>query len=159
RCAKVPRIPIGNAVDKRSSFGEATKARFGPFELDCRAGDLRRGGRTIRLREQSFQILLMLLKQPGEVVFRDEIRKRLWQNDTTVEFDHRINAAIKKLRDALGESAEQPRYVETVARRGYRFIGEVVVDRSYPAEPRGETETPGDVTEFHVPDPFVGKTI
>ena len=67
----------------------------------------------------------MLLEQPGEVVLREEIRQRLWPNNTIVEFDHSINAAIQKLRDALGESADQPRYIETVARRGYRFLGEV----------------------------------
>jgi serine/threonine protein kinase/Tol biopolymer transport system component len=99
--------------------------RFGPFELDVRAGELRKHGIRIKLREQPVQILLMLLEHPGDVVLREEIRLRLWPNNTIVEFDHSINAAIKKLRDALGESADEPRYVETVARRGYRFLGEV----------------------------------
>jgi cholera toxin transcriptional activator len=111
--------------------------RFGPFELDVRASELRKHGVRIKLREQSVQILLMLLNQPGEVVLREEIRLRLWPNNTVVEFDHGINAAIQKLRDALGESAGSPRYVETVARRGYRFLGEVErVGEPPPAHPQ-----------------------
>jgi eukaryotic-like serine/threonine-protein kinase len=106
-------------------FPQARLFRFGPFELDVRAGELRKHGIRIKVRDQSVQILLMLLDQPGEVMLRDEIRFRLWPNNTVVEFDHGINAAIQKLRDALGESADSPRYVETVARRGYRFLGEV----------------------------------
>ncbi len=99
--------------------------RFGPFELDSRAGELRKHGIRIRLQEKPFQILHMLVERPGEAILRDEIRLRLWPNNTIVEFDHSINAAIKRLRDALGESAEEPRYVETLARRCYRFIGQL----------------------------------
>src|ERR1019366_9013302 len=95
---------------------------FGEFELDVRAGELRNGGLRIRLQEQPFQILLMLLEHPGEVVTREEIRKRLWPNDTIVEFDHSIGTAIKKLRQALNDEAENPRYVETLPRRGFRFM-------------------------------------
>src|SRR5262245_13989880 len=80
----------------------------------------------------------MLLTKPGEIVLREEMRTRLWPNDTIVEFDHSINAAIKRLRDTLGESAEEPRYVETVARRGYRFIGQVEGEHVHPAEQRAE---------------------
>ena len=98
---------------------------FGDFELEVRAGELRKHGLRIRLQDQSFQILLMLLDRPGEVVLREEIRQKLWPNNTIVEFDHSINAAIKRLRNALGESAEEPRYIETLAKRGYRFAGEV----------------------------------
>src|SRR5215471_13340117 len=103
----------------------AGKLRFGPFELEPRSGELRKYGTRIRLQQQSFRILLMLLDRPGEVVSRGDIRLQLWPNNTIVEFDHSINAAIKRLRSALGESAEEPRYVETVARRGYRFLGNV----------------------------------
>jgi DNA-binding winged helix-turn-helix (wHTH) protein/Tol biopolymer transport system component len=99
--------------------------RFGPFEVDSRAGELRKHGIKIRIGQQSFQILLMILKRPGEVVLREEIRQKLWPLDTVVEFDHSINAAIQKLRDALGESADNPRSIETLPRRGYRFIGTV----------------------------------
>src|SRR6516162_2263362 len=98
---------------------------FGPFKLDLKAGELLQDGRKIRLQEQPFQVLKMLLEHPGQVVTREEIKKKLWPNDTIVEFDHSINAAIKKLRLALGDSAEEPQYVETVARRGYRFIAPV----------------------------------
>ena len=107
------------------SDSKARFIRFGPFELNVRAGELRKHGIRIKLREQPLQILLRLLEQPGEVVLREDIRLRLWLNDTIVEFDHGINAAIQKLRDALSESAGQPRYVETVARRGYRFLGKI----------------------------------
>lgn len=100
----------------------ARVVRFGPFELDVRAGELRKRGRKIVLQEQPFQILLMLLDRPGDVVLREEIRKRLWPNDTFVQFAPSINAAIQRLREALGDSADQPRYVETVARRGYRML-------------------------------------
>src|SRR5215510_8015557 len=110
---------------------------FGPFELDCRAAELRKYDRKIRLQEQPFHILLLLLEKPGEVVLREEIREKLWPNGTIVEFDHSINAAVKRLRDALGESAEEPRFVETVARRGYRFIGQVEMEHVQ-SEPRGE---------------------
>src|SRR5438552_1383315 len=95
---------------------------FGPFMLDLRAGELCKDGRKIRLQEQPLQVLRMLIEHAGEVVTREEIKQRLWPNDTVVEFDHSINAAIKKLRLALGESAEEPQYVETVARRGYRLL-------------------------------------
>ncbi|MGO9262570.1 MAG: protein kinase domain-containing protein [Bryobacteraceae bacterium] len=109
--------------------------RFGPFELDVRAAELRKHGIRIKLREQPVQILLMLLDHPGEEVLREEIRLRLWPNNTIVEFDHGINAGIQELRDALGESADKPRCVETVARRGYRFLGEVVRVGEPQAEP------------------------
>jgi DNA-binding winged helix-turn-helix (wHTH) protein len=95
---------------------------FGPFKLDLKAGELHKSGRKIRLQEQPFQVLKMLVERAGELVTREELRKRLWPNDTIVEFDHSINAAVKRLRDALGDSAEKPTYVETVARRGYRLM-------------------------------------
>ena len=96
--------------------------RFGPFEVDLRAGELRKYRRRIRLPEQPFQILRMLLESRGSVVLRDEIRGSLWPDNTVVEFDHSINAAVKRLRDALRDTANKPRYIETVGRRGYRFI-------------------------------------
>ena len=99
--------------------------RFGTFEVDLRAGDLRRNGIRVRLQEQPFQVLAVLLERPGEVVTREELHGRLWSSDTFVDFDHGLNAAIKRLRDALGDSAENPRFVETLARRGYRFIAPV----------------------------------
>ena len=105
--------------------GSAGILSFGGFEVDLRTGELRKHGLKIRLQEQSFQILAMLLEQPGEVVTRDQLRERLWSADTFVDFDHSLSAAINKLRAALGDSAENPRFVETVSRRGYRFIAPV----------------------------------
>ncbi len=99
--------------------------RFGVFEVDQRAGELRRNGSRVKLQEQPFQILALLLERPGEVVTREELQGRLWPADTFVDFDHSLNAAVRRLRDALGDSAENPRFVETVARRGYRFLAPV----------------------------------
>ena len=99
--------------------------QFGVFEVDLRAGELRRSGAKIRLQEQPFRILTMLLDRPGEVVSREEFRTHLWPADTFVDFDHSLNAAVRRLRDALGDTAENPRFVETVARRGYRFLAPV----------------------------------
>src|SRR5260370_3197220 len=104
--------------------GNAT-IRFSVFELDLKAGELRRNGSRIRLQEQPFQILVSLLEHPGEVVTREELQSKLWPADTFVDFDHSLKAAIRRLRDALGDSADRPRFVETVARRGYRFIAPV----------------------------------
>jgi len=96
--------------------------RFGQFEVDARAGELRKSGVRIKLQQQPLEILLALLDRPGEVVTREELRQRLWPQDTFVDFDHSLNAAIKRLRDALGDSADKPVFIETMARRGYRFI-------------------------------------
>src|ERR1700726_5205934 len=101
------------------------RLRFGVFELDLLAGELRKHGLRVRLQEQPFQVLAMLLDHAGEVVTREELQKKLWSANTFVDFDHGLNKAINKIRDALGDSAESPRFVETVARRGYRFLAEV----------------------------------
>jgi Tol biopolymer transport system component/DNA-binding winged helix-turn-helix (wHTH) protein len=99
---------------------------FGAFEVDLKTGEVRKHGMKIRLPEQSFQILSMLLEQPGSVVTRDQLRERLWPANTFVDFDHSLSAAINKLRTALGDSAENPRFVETLSRRGYRFIAPLI---------------------------------
>src|SRR5207244_6147673 len=99
--------------------------RFGPFEADLHAGELRRHGLRIKLQEQPFQILAMLLERPGNVVTREELQKKLWPWDTFVDFDHGLGSAINKLREALGDSADNPRFIETLPRRGYRFIAPV----------------------------------
>jgi TolB-like protein/DNA-binding winged helix-turn-helix (wHTH) protein/Flp pilus assembly protein TadD len=112
-----------------------TRLRFGVFELDLRAGELRKHGLRVRLQEQPFQVLAMLVEHPGEVVAREELQKKLWPADTFVDFDHGLNKAINKLREALGDSAESPRFVETVARRGYRFLVDV--------KPADATSVPG----------------
>jgi DNA-binding winged helix-turn-helix (wHTH) protein len=99
--------------------------RFGVFELDLSAGELRKSGLGIKLQEQPFQVLAALLERPGELVGKEELRKRLWPDDTFVDFDHGLGSAINRLREALGDSAENPRFVETLPRRGYRFIAPV----------------------------------
>jgi TolB-like protein/Tfp pilus assembly protein PilF len=107
--------------------------RFGSFELDLRAGELRKQGVKVKIQEQPVQILAMLLENPGQLVTREELRRRLWPSDTFVDFDHSLNKAINKLREALGDSADNPRFIETLARRGYRFLVPLAVmpeDRS-----------------------------
>ncbi len=99
--------------------------RFGVYEANLRTGELRKQGARIKLQEQPFQVLAMLLEKPGEIVTREEMQQRLWSQDTFVDFDHSLNKAINKVRDALCDSAENPRFVETLARRGYRFIAPV----------------------------------
>jgi len=100
-------------------------ARFGVFEADFRAGVLRKAGIRIKIHDQPLKILAMLLEHPGELVTRENIRNQLWPGDTFVDFDHGLNNAVNRLRDALGDSADSPRWIETLPRRGYRFIGEV----------------------------------
>jgi TolB-like protein/DNA-binding winged helix-turn-helix (wHTH) protein/Tfp pilus assembly protein PilF len=108
------------------------RLRFGVFEVDLRAGELRKHGVRLRLQEQPFQILAMLLERPGETVTREELRNRLWTAETFVDFDHGVNKAVNRIREALGDSATSPRFVETVARRGYRFIADVAVGERTP---------------------------
>jgi len=108
--------------------GGSTSLRFGPFEIDTHARVLRKGGVKIRLQEQPFEVLLALLEAPGEIVTREQLRQRLWPEGTFVEFDHALNTAVKKIRAALCDDAALPRYVETIPRRGYRFL--TPVDRS-----------------------------
>src|SRR3984893_2452494 len=102
-----------------------SRLRFGVFEMDLGTGELRKHGVQIRLQKQPFQVLAILLEHAGEVVTREELQKRLWPADTFVDFDHGLNKAINKIREALGDSAESPRFLETVSRRGYRFLAEV----------------------------------
>ncbi len=96
--------------------------RFGVFEVDLHSGELRKQGLKIKLQGQPFHILAMLLERPGELVTRDEIRQRLWSADTFIDFEHSLNTSIKKLREALADDADTPRYIETLPRHGYRFI-------------------------------------
>ena len=119
--------------------------RFGAFAADLAAGELRKNGVRIRLQEQPFQVLALLLERPSEVVTREDLRQKLWPADTFVDFDHSLNTAVNKVREALGDSASSPRYVETLARRGYRFVAAVEQDPEVdpvtvpgnPAEPVG----------------------
>src|SRR5678815_1269912 len=99
--------------------------RFASFELDCGSRELRAGARRVRLQEQPFEILRLMLEHPGDVVTREQLTHRLWPDGTFVDFEHSLNAAIKRLRAALEDDADHPRFVETVPRRGYRFIAPV----------------------------------
>jgi TolB-like protein/DNA-binding winged helix-turn-helix (wHTH) protein/Tfp pilus assembly protein PilF len=132
------------------------RLRFGVFELDLRAGELRKHGLRVRLQEQPFQVLAMLLDHPGEVVTREELQKRLWPADTFVDFDHGLNKAINKIREALGDSAESPRFVETVSRRGYRFLAEVKLADAVPPTNAG-LATPPPPAETGDRPPVAGK--
>src|SRR6266581_585220 len=110
--------------------------RFGPFEADLRAGELRKHGVKLKLVGQPFEVLAMLLESPGQLVTREELRTRLWPGDTFVDFDHGLNTAVNKLREALGDAAANPRFVQTVARRGYRFIAPVQQNGAAPLAAR-----------------------
>jgi cholera toxin transcriptional activator len=114
-------------------------ARFGLYELDLSAGELRKNGAKLRLQEQPFQVLALLLERAGNVVTREELRQKLWPADTFVDFDHSLNTAVNKLRETLGDSASSPRYIETLSRRGYRFIAPV----QNTAETSGPASEPG----------------
>jgi Tol biopolymer transport system component len=116
-----------------NQVGTSQVIRFATFEVDLQSGELRRQGRKIKLQEQPFQVLALLLERPGELVTREELRSKLWPADTFVDFDHSLNAAIKRLRDSLGESAEAPVFIETLPRRGYRFVAHVEKDSEPPA--------------------------
>src|SRR6516225_865633 len=118
------------------SPARARRFRFGLFEADLNSSELRKNGVKIKLQEQPFQILALLLEHRGELVTREELRKKLWPADTFVDFDVGLNVAIKKLRDAIGDSAENSRFVETIPRHGYRFISSVEEVEAVPEESR-----------------------
>jgi cholera toxin transcriptional activator len=119
-----------------SEIGRKTRiARFGVFEADLDARELRKQGRRIRLQEQPFAVLAILLERPGSVISREDIRQKVWASDTFVDFDHSLNTAVNKIRETLGDSAGSPRFVETVARRGYRFVGQVSWENSSAPQP------------------------
>jgi DNA-binding winged helix-turn-helix (wHTH) protein/TolB-like protein len=130
------------------------RVQFGQFEFDPAAGDLYSDGRRVRLQEQPRQVLIALLERPGEIATRDELRERLWKADTFVDFEHGLNTAIKKVRHALGDSAESPQFIETLARRGYRFIAPVLpvtptlplMEDTSPAAPRDDRMLPPQAT-------------
>jgi DNA-binding winged helix-turn-helix (wHTH) protein len=130
--------------DKDWVMGSAGMPKFGDFAVDTRAGELFRRGKKIKLQHQPMQVLLALLEKPGEIVTREELRQKIWPADTFVDFEHSLNTAIKKLRLALGDQATNSRFVETLPRRGYRFLAKVEADEEKPAT-------------RSVPSPLVGK--
>src|SRR6185436_8990951 len=122
--------------------------RFGAFAVDARTGELSHDGCRTPLRDQSLQLLLALLEEPGELITREELARRLWGPDTFVDFDRGLNKAVNHLREALGDSAEQPRFIETLPRKGYRFIAPVThggedVESAAPSEPALPTPESG----------------
>src|SRR5580704_9637757 len=128
---------------------QTRRLRFSVFEIDLDAGELRKHGMRIRIQEQPFKVLATLVEHTGEVVTREALQKKLWPADTFVDFDHGLNKAINKIREALSDSAESPRFVETVARRGYRFLAEVQDVDAAPvssAEQAPELQTAPEVT-------------
>src|SRR5712692_4067554 len=146
-------VSLGTHLSMEEDIHLHVRLRFGVFELDPRAGELRKHGLRVRLQEQPFQILAMLLEHPGEVVTREELQKKLWPADTFVDFDHGLNKAISKIREALRDSAESPRFVETVARRGYRFLAEVKVADAAPVRsPELATQAPHAAAARDGPD-------
>jgi DNA-binding winged helix-turn-helix (wHTH) protein len=116
---------MGSGLNPPAANG--LRYRFGIYEADVRSGELLRDGAKVKLQEQPFQVLIALLERPGDVVTREDLRQRLWPSDTFVDFDHSLNTAINKLREALRDSASNPRFIETKAKRGYRFIAPVQV--------------------------------
>jgi TolB-like protein/DNA-binding winged helix-turn-helix (wHTH) protein/Tfp pilus assembly protein PilF len=111
-----------------SAVARNARVRFGTFEVDLKARELRKAGLKVKLRGQPFEVLALLLERPGEVFTRDELQQKLWGSDTIVDFEHGLNKAINKLRDALGDTAENPRYIETLPRHGYRFVAATAMD-------------------------------
>lgn len=136
-------------------MGTVTKYKFDDFEADLRAAELRRGGTRLKLQLQPFQVLVALLERPKEVVTRDELRQRLWPEDTFVDFDHGLNTAMVKLRDVLGDSASKPKFIETIAKRGYRFLGTVEVILDQPAAVSAKAPAIADVAQSLSVEPVV----
>jgi len=129
-----------NRLERMPEISTEARYRFGVFEADTGTQELRRSGVRVRLHAQPFQILAMLLARPGELLTREEIARELWPEGTFVDYEHGVNSAINRLRDALGDTASQPRYVETLSRRGYRFLAPV--ERIGEEQPeRSEEET------------------
>ena len=130
----------------------ADRVRFDPFELDLSSSELRKGPTRLKVPYQSIEILKALLERPGGLVTRDELRQRLWPSNTVVDFEHGLNAAIRRLREALGDSADSPRFVETLPKRGYRFIGEI---DPKPTPARAAPDAAGEEANPSLPIPEV----
>jgi cholera toxin transcriptional activator len=133
-------------------------ARFGVFEADLEARELRKQGRHLRLQDQPFSLLVFLLERAGQVVTREQLREKLWPADTFVDFDHSLNTAVNKIREVLGDSASSPRFIETLARRGYRFIGEVQWEKAQPAKSAAVLPEQKPQPEIELPSPHRGIT-
>jgi len=141
----------------------AGESRFGPYVFDPHARELRKGGTRLRVPDQSLAVLTLLLERPGALVTREDLQGRLWPNGTIVEFDHGINAAVKRLRQALSDTAAEPRYIETLPKRGYRFI--FPVESAAPAAPASQFRILGEIGRgamgivYKALDPYIGRTV
>src|SRR5262249_43890482 len=142
------RMNSGSTVDEPSRL-----VRFGRFELDRRTGELRKDGRKVRLQEQPVEVLDLLVTHAGDIVSREDICRRLWPDDTFVDFDTGLNNAISRLRAALGDKADQPRFIETVGRRGYRFIATVGPEPPASAPAESQPATPSEPARDPQPEP------
>src|SRR5215467_312545 len=136
-------FPAVHAHPAMESPADSRKVHFDAFSVDLCSGEIRKRGIRLRVQDQPFRVLAFLLERPGDVVTRQELRQRLWPADTFVDFDTGLNSAIKRLRDVLGDSAEKPRYIETLPRRGYRFIASV--DHVVPTLPLSAPKTARDI--------------
>jgi cholera toxin transcriptional activator len=145
-------VPADTPTSRQSGI-----VRFGLFEADLRSRELRKQGRQLRLQDQPFAILAILLERAGTVVTREELRERLWPSDTFVDFDHSLNTAVNKLREVLGDSATKPRFIETLARRGYRFVAEVQAEVESLGESNATMEYPAAL-EHDLPKAHRGLT-
>jgi DNA-binding winged helix-turn-helix (wHTH) protein/Tol biopolymer transport system component len=147
--SRAARVVPSSSVGSSNGNGNRNSdmRRFGVFEVDLRSGELRRNGMKVKIQEQPLQVLAHLLEHPGEVVTREDLRNHLWPADTFVDFDHSLNAAIRRLRDALGDSAENPTFVETVARRGYRFLAPITAAEGAGAD--GEIQSIATIPKRH----------
>jgi DNA-binding winged helix-turn-helix (wHTH) protein len=125
--------------------------RFSVFEVSLNSGELFKQGRKVKLQEQPFELLLALMERPGAVISREDLKQKVWPSDTVVDFDHGLNRAINKVRDALGDSADSPRFIETVPRRGYRFIGSIQTESR--AQPPPGPASPQTTPELPQPSP------
>jgi DNA-binding winged helix-turn-helix (wHTH) protein len=142
----------------------ARRYRFGVFEADSTTGELRRKGMRVKLHSQPFQLLFLLLERPGEMLTREEISRELWPDGTFVDFEHGVNSAVNRLREALGDKASSPRFIETLARRGYRFVAPVErialeEDAATPAVIAQASDEPASATQIEVKTGFLDRIL
>src|SRR3984957_8394377 len=137
--------PVSPGRPMSGTSAKVARYRFGPFDLDPNEGTLSRNGVRVRLQDLPYRLLLMLVERPGEIVTREEVRQRLWPENTFVEFDNSLGVAIRKVRESLGDNAEAPQYVATIPRRGYRFVAPVSIQALEPARKEALPPTPVSV--------------
>jgi DNA-binding winged helix-turn-helix (wHTH) protein len=130
-----PRLAEASAAAVDAPTPNTTVVRFGPFDLDSKSGELRKGGDVVKLQPQPLKVLALRVRRSGEVVTRDEIRQHVWTGDTFVDFSQSLNPCMRQIREALGDDAETPRYIQTLPRRGYRFLLPIEPSQATPADP------------------------